>query len=463
MATSTLDVKHTSYWFETGGYAQRRAPLDGSIDVDVAIVGAGFTGLWTAYYLLANDPSLKVAVVEKNFVGFGASGRNGGWCSSGFPVSPAVLLERFGAEKARRLVTALYDTVDEVGRVLQAENISADYQKSGSLRIARGNYQVPIIRGTYEAYKRLGLADHYELLDARELESRIRVRGAVAALFNRDCAVVHPGKLVQGIAQAFEAKGGVIYEQTPVTDFQGGTLRRLVTPRGDVRADVVVLAGEAYLSQFRKLHRQIIPVYSLIVLTEPLPEAVWQEIGWRNRECVASARYTVDYLSQTADGRILLGGRGAPYRLGSAIDPALETHKPTHAMLKSMLEDWFPVLKGVRVTHAWGGPLGVTRDWMPTVSYDRASGVAMARGYGGQGVATANLAGRTLAELILAKDSPRVSLPMVGHTSPNWEPEPLRWLGVRLVQWGMKRIDDEGEKKGKVPTGRSWIERLARH
>jgi len=224
-----------------------------------------------------------------------------------------------------------------------------------------------------------------------------------------------------------------------------------------------VLAGEAYLTRFRELRRQLLPVYSLIVLTEPLSETRWAEIGWEGRECVSSNRYTVDYLSRTADGRVLFGGRGAPYHFGSRIKDEYDSHGPTHEMLRRTAKEWFPALEGARFTHAWGGPLGVPRDWMPTMAYDPASGLATARGYTGQGVATANLSGRTLADLILDRDTTITRLPTVNHRSRLWEPEPLRWLGVRYVQRGLMKVDDRAERTGEPALGKTLAERLARH
>lgn len=464
MGVNARDYSATSYWLETcGDDLTPRAPLDGSIRADVAILGAGYSGLWTAYYLLLEQPDLNVVLIEEEIAGFGASGRNGGWCSPYFSLTPAGLRERYGVDAGRRVVQALFETIDEVGRVVEAENIDAHYAKGGALRIARGEYQRPSVESAYENYQKLGLGDHFHLLTKQELEERIRVNGAVSALYTPECAVIHPGRLVRGLARAVERRGGTIYEQTPVTDFQPGPKPVLTTPRGRVEADTIVLAGEAYLGRLRPLHRQLIPVYSLIVLTEPLGDKAWQEIGWEARECVASSRFTVDYLSKTVDGRILFGGRGAPYRLGARIDEAMDRHEPTHAKLREMVTQWFPSLKGVAFTHAWGGPLGVPRDWTPTIAYDRATGVATARGYVGQGVSTSNLAGRALAHLILGHDTPWTQLPFIGHRSPNWEPEPFRWLGVRFVQEGMQRIDEEGERTGRPPTGRSLAERLARH
>ena len=453
-----------SFWLETAGEELvPRPPLRGPAEADVAILGAGFTGLWTAYYLLEREPSLRVVVLEAEIAGFGASGRNGAWCSSAFPVGPGELARRFGREAARELLLEMRNAVEEVGRVTEAEGIDAHYFRGGQLRVARGPSQLPAIEEAYEAFRTLGLEEGLRLLDAEETARRVRITGARGALYNPYCATIHPARLARGLARAVERLGGTIFERTPVTDYETGGNPRLVTDLGEVRARTIVLAGEAYLARLRKLRRQVLPIYSLIVLTEPLPEARWAEIGWEGRECVGSSRYTVDYLSRTADGRILFGGRGAPYHFGSRIKDAYDRHEPTHEMLRQKAREWFPALEGARFTHAWGGPLGVPRDWMPTMAYDPASGVATARGYTGQGVATANLSGRTLADLILGRHTAITGLPTVNHESRPWEPEPLRWLGARYVQRGLMRVDDRAERTGEPPTGKTLAERLGKH
>ncbi len=458
------DYKSYSFWLETAGDDLTPRPaLEGSTEVDVAILGAGFTGLWTAYYLLRQQPSLKVAIVEREIAGFGASGRNGGWCTPGFPLSLGMLRKRYGTEAARTLQLAMYQAVDEVGEVCRAEGIDAQYTKGGVLRIARGRHQLPLIRRAYATYDALGLAEHYQLLNAEQTAERIHVSKALGALYSPDCATLHPGRLVRGLARAVERRGGTIYEQTAVTSFTPGAQPRLQTDRGEVRAGAIVLAGEAYLSQLRALHRQLIPVYSLITLTEPLGEEQWAAIGWRCRECVSSNRYTVDYLTRTADGRILFGSRGAPYHFGSRIEDSYDRYPGVHEMIKGLILEWFPMLQGVTYTHSWGGPVGMPRDSTPSVYYDRAEGVATARGYTGQGVATTNLTGRILADLIGGVESPLTRLPMVGHHSRDWEPEPLRWLGVRYVQGAYTRLDEKAERTGQAPSGKSLAERLGAH
>ncbi|MGA7668899.1 MAG: FAD-dependent oxidoreductase [Nitrolancea sp.] len=458
------DYRRYSFWLETcGDDLTPRPPLDGSIDVDVAILGAGFTGLWTAYYLKKREPSLKIAIVEKEIAGFGASGRNGGWVTPGLQLSLTTMADRFGIDPAKAQYKAMTETVDEVARAISEEGIDCDFLKSGALRIARGKHQLPSIERSYATYERFGLAGDYHLLDAKQTQERVKVADSRGSLYNPNCGVVHPAKLARGLARVVESLGVTIYEQTEVTDYIQGANPRLFTDRGDVRAKNLVLAGESYLSQLPKLSRQLIPVYSLIVLTEPLSDRDWAEIGWESRECISSNRFTVDYLSKTTDGRIVFGGRGAPYHYNSQIADEYDRHEQTHSMLRQMTVDWFPMLRDVRFTHAWGGPLGMPRDWMPTMTYDPSTHVASARGYTGQGVATANLSGRVLTDLLTGKHSELTELPVVDHHSPDWEPEPLRWLGIRYVQNGFGRLDEEAERTGRAPSGRSLTEWLGRH
>ncbi len=475
-----------SYWMETAGDLSPRPPLDGTTECDVAILGAGYTGLWTAYYLLKRQPGLRIVIAEGEIAGYGASGRNGAWCAPDLNISMDRLARLHGEEAARRIQQATYDAVDEVGRVAAAEGIDAGFHKGGELIVARGPHHVPAIEGAFREYERWGFGEHYRLLDAAGVADKVRIAGAVAGLWSGTAAIVHPGRLVRGLAALVERMGARIVERTPVTDFRaavsgssagggssavsasaggiaGGAPAALITPRGEIRAPVVVLAGEAYLVRLAKLHRRLVPMYSLIVLTEPIDDARWAEIGWAGREVVASARLSIDYLSRTADGRILFGGRGAPYRLGSPIKDAYDRHDPTHEMLRGFVRTWFPMLRDIRFTHAWGGPLGMPRDWHPTFAFDPRSGIATARGYTGHGVSTANLAGRTLADLITGVRTPLTELPLANHRSPNWEIEPFRWLGIRFTQGAMSRLDRRAEATGRAPTGRSLAERIASH
>jgi len=458
------DYSTISWWLESSGDdLTPRPPLSQSIEVDIAILGAGFSGLWTAWYLKQRDPSLNIAIVERDIAGFGASGRNGAWCTSEYPRGPASIAKRFGVDAARRTVFAMRDTVDEIGRIATDHNIACDWHKGGELIIARGSHQRPTIDHEFAALQKLDLAQGAELLDAAAARDRVNITDLTGALFLPETAVFHPGKLVRGLARLVESTGVRIYEQTTVQRVYPGKYPMLRTDHGNVRAKTIVLCGEAYLSQLDGYGRDVMPVYSLITLTEPLSASDWDEIGWAQRECVASCRYTVDYLSKTADGRILFGGRGAPYQFGSAIKPAMDKHPGTHQMLQDNVRAWFPRLKDIKFTHTWGGPLGWSRDYLPTVAFDPAAGIARAHGYTGNGVATTNLAGRTLADLVTGTESPLLDLPHVNHAPRKWEPEPFRYLGVRYMQHAFMRIDRKAEATGSPPTGNSIAERLTAH
>lgn len=459
------DYSTCSFWLETAGEPLTPRPsLAHSTEVDVAILGGGYSGLWTAYYLLHANPGLRVAIVEKEIVGFGASGRNGGWCSSKFPVTPGMLAHRFGREAARSLMLAMCATVDEVARVCAEEGIDAHFRKGGMLGLARGAHQLPMLRAAFESYEAIGLKGDARLLSAEEAAERVKVTNVHGALFTPHNASLHPGRLVRGLARAVERRGGVIYEQTEVTSFEGGSTPRLATPAGELRAKVaLVLAGEAYLTRLRQLHRALMPMYSLIALTEPLSGEQWSQIGWQNGESISSQRHTVDYLTKTADGRILFGSRGAPYLFGSKITDEQDRHAETHARIQRLLVEWFPMLAGIKFTHFWGGPVGMPRDWMPAASFDPDTRIATARGYTGQGVSTTNLAGRVLADLITGKQSELVTLPIAQRRSPNWEPEPLRWLAVRYAQKAFLRIDEAAENGRARPLDAPVAELLGKH
>jgi glycine/D-amino acid oxidase-like deaminating enzyme len=351
--------------------------------------------------------------------------------------------------------------VDEVGRVCDQENIDARFHKGGVLTLARGQHQLPGIRSSYAAYQRLGLGDRYQLLSADEAVGRIRVTGVHGALFTPDGASLHPARLVRGLARAVEARGGVIYERTPVTEFKPGSL---ITPGGELRAKrALVIAGEAYLTRLPRLHRALLPVYSLISLTEPLTATQWSQIGWQGGESVSSTRNTVVYLTRTPDGRLLFGSRGAPYAFGSKITDQQDTHEATVKMIQRSVLEWFPSLEGIRFTHAWGGPVGMPRDWMPAVRYNAGSGIASIMGYTGQGVSTSNLAGRLLAELITGRQTGLEGLPLAQRSSPYWEMEPLRWLVVRYMQSAFLRIDEAAEAGRPRPMDAKVAEYLGRH
>jgi glycine/D-amino acid oxidase-like deaminating enzyme len=464
MASDAADYSSVSYWLEScGDDLTPRPPLDGSLDVDIAVLGAGYTGLWTAYSLLERDPTLRVLIVEREIAGFGASGRNGAWCTSGFGAGPDLLTHHYGREAARAVHDAMVATVDEIGRVVNAEGIDAQYQKDGELSLAVGKHQLPALDAVQRTYDRLGVPEFAHRLDEAAAKERLDVAGLVGGIWFPATAAVHPGRLVRGLARAVERKGAAIVEGTAVTNVRTGARPALETNRGTVGAGVVVLAGESYLSGLPGFTRAVLPIYSLIVITEPLTDAQLAEIHWTHRAVVHSQALTVDYLSRTQDGRVLFGGRGAPYHYGSAIRPEFDRHRPTHERLRQSIVEWFPSLAGVRTTHAWGGTVGVPRDFIPTMAYDRATGIATSHGYTGEGVAATNLGGRVLADLITGAESELTRLPMVNHRTRAWEPEPFRFLAARYLQYASLKLDERGARSGRPLTGRTLAERLIGH
>ncbi|HEU0128397.1 MAG TPA: FAD-binding oxidoreductase, partial [Pseudonocardiaceae bacterium] len=368
-----------------------RPALPGPVDVDVAVVGAGFTGLWTAYYLKQLDPSLRVAIVERHIAGFGASGRNGGWVSALFPASRAKLASLPGSSRAGAiaLTAHLRETVDEIGRVADKESIDCSYAKGGTIVFARSPSQVARAREQVAESRSWGdTEEDLRWLDAGEAQQHARAAGALGATYTPHCARIHPARLVRGLAASVERQGVDIYEQTTAT---GIGPRRVTTDRGEITADVVVRATEGYTPGLPGHEREVIPVYSLMVATEPLTEQLWDGIGLSSFPTFSDHRHLIIYGQRTADGRLAFGGRGAPYHFRSSIKPEFDRNETVFAALRATLLDLFPQLTGVAFTSAWGGPLGVPRDWTASVGLDRRTGVGWAGGYVGDGVSTTNL------------------------------------------------------------------------
>lgn len=433
-----------SFWFDQVGRAAPRAALPGDIEADVCVIGAGLTGLWTAYYLAEANPALRIVVCERRFAGYGASGRNGGWLTGAL----AGTRRRFAATHGRvgvlALQAAMHHAVNEVVSVCAARGIEADVVRGGELAVATSAAQLHRIRTAVAADHSWGVPDT-ELLSQTALAERVRVAGALGGSFTPHCARLHPAKLVTGLAHVVEQAGVRIYEQTPVTALGPGLVR---TPHGTVRAPVVLRATEGFTAELRGLRRTWLPMNSSLVVTEPLGTDVWEEIGWSACETLGDAAHGYCYAQRTADGRIALGGRGKPYRFGSRVDADGATPQSTVDSLRALLHKMFPAITDVPLAHAWSGVLGVPRDWCSTVGYDPATGMGWAGGYVGHGVATTNLAGRTLRELVLGRDPELTSLPWVQRRVRAWEPEPLRWLGVHALYAAYRAADRQESRTG---------------
>jgi glycine/D-amino acid oxidase-like deaminating enzyme len=419
-----------------------RPALGGDLDVDVAIVGGGYTGLWTALSLLSANPSLRVVVLEQSVCGFGASGRNGGWASALYPVSHTTVTRRWGAPAADHLRRSLRLAVTELGEVSAAEGIDAHYHRGGTLIFARNDVQETRLRDEVASGSDPDLA----WLDQDEALARGRLPGVRGATFTPHCARIHPARLVRGLSDAVANLGGRIFEGTAVSRIDPATPRRrarAVTPRGTVRADVVVRATEGFSARFAGHQRDAAPLYSLMIATEPQSDAFWNEYGFADAETFADDRHLIIYGQRTADGRIAFGGRGAPYHFGSAVEERFDHDARVFSRIEATVRELFPTLEG-SITHRWGGPLAMPRDHEPSVVLDRTRGLGVAGGYTGDGVVLSFVAGRALAALILGEGGDeRAQLPFVHHTSRRWEPEPLRWVGINAGLSLAGRADDE--------------------
>jgi glycine/D-amino acid oxidase-like deaminating enzyme len=434
-----------------------RPALTADARFDVCIVGGGLTALWTAYSLATADPSLRIAVLEREISGFGASGRNGGWCSALFPRSPGSLERRHGYDAAVAMRRAMVDTVDEVGRVAALEGIDCDYERGGTVVFARNDVQREFARADVAEARQYGV-DRTEYWDERTVGARFGATGRdgrpPAAVFDPACASVHPAKLVRGLARVVEGMGVALFERTEVQDWAAGTVRfRAVDTgfEGTVSARHVIIALEGYGSQLPRVRRRLMPLYSLMIATEPLGDDVWDEIGIDHGQTFSDYRHLLIYGQRTADNRFAFGGRGARYHWGSSVDPSHERVDEVFDHLHDALRDLFPAVGDARVTHRWGGPLGIARDWHATASYNPRTGVGFAGGYVGDGLSTTNLAGRTLADLVLGRETELTTLPWTNHRSPLWEPEPLRFAGANLGILGMQFADLE-ERVTKRPS-----------
>jgi glycine/D-amino acid oxidase-like deaminating enzyme len=437
------DYRSLSLWLDqVPGGLDPRAPLNGDIDVDVAIIGGGFSGLWTAYYLTQRMPDARVAIVERDICGFGASGRNGGWCVGELSAGVEKYAKHSSASEAMRLARAVFGAVDEVGRVAAAESIRCAYERGGAVYLARNAAQAKRQIKTIEHERSLGFTeDEIRLLSATEATELVAATDVRSGIYFAPAAAIDPARLVRGLADVVERRGVTIYEQTAAVEITEGSV---TTSSGTIRADFVVRATEGYTSELPGERRSMVPLYSLMVATEPLAPSVFDEIGLTGRPTFADDRYAVIYGQRTEDDRMAFGGRGVPYLFGSRIDPNTERHGPTHELVSDTLVELFPALADSRITHRWGGVLGAPRNWTPSVCLDRSSGIATMGGYVGEGVCAANLAGQTMAELIVdastsdstSANEELTSLPWVNVQSRKWEPEPLRWLGV----WGTRRV-----------------------
>jgi glycine/D-amino acid oxidase-like deaminating enzyme len=342
--------------------------------------------------------------------------------------------------------------------VVAAEGIDCGFHQGGTVVLARTPAQLQRTHEEVAEARLRGIGeDDLSLLSPADARARVGATDVLGGTYTPHCAAVDPARLVRGLAEVVERQGVTIYERTAVRSLAPGLV---TTDRGRVRAGTVVRATEGYTRTLEGHERTLVPVYSLMIATEPLPDAFWEEAGLAGRETFADHRHLVIYGQRTEDGRLAFGGRGAPYHFGSAIRPEYDRDAGVHEALRRTLVELFPALSDARITHAWGGPLGIARDWFSSVGIDRSTRMAWAGGYVGDGVSTTNLAGRTLRDLLLGEDTGLTSLPWVNHRSPAWEPEPLRYVGINAGLRLAGTADRAEDRKGRATWHAAALGRL---
>jgi glycine/D-amino acid oxidase-like deaminating enzyme len=439
-----------SFWYADIGVPFRRAPLAGDTRADICIVGAGYTGLWTAYYLKQAAPDLDILIVEKEFAGFGASGRNGGWLTGGFAWNHGRYLKTSSEAQVRAMVHAMNGTVDEVIRVAGAAGIDADILRTDELMVATSPGQLARLAAEVAHRRHWGEEGRVRQIGVDETLERVRIPGVMGGMIVSGVARIQPAKLVRGLAAMVERQGVRIVEGTAVTGISAG---RIDTEKGSITAKTILRCTEGFTATLRGFSREWLPLNSAQIATEPLPPEVWDQIGWQGHEILGDFANAYCYCQRTREGRITVGARGTPYKYGSAIDSNGVPDPQTIARLTGILHRHFPATRDFAIDHAWCGVLGVPRDWCATVGLDPVTGIGWAGGYVGVGVSTSNLAGRTLADLALRRDSDLTRLPWVNRKVRSWEPEPLRWLGVTGM-YALLRAADTRETRHRGPPSR---------
>jgi glycine/D-amino acid oxidase-like deaminating enzyme len=460
-----VEPPRSLWWSTLATPVTPRAPLERHLDVDVAIVGGGFTGLWTARELLRRDPTLRVVVLEQAVCGFGASGRNGGWASALYPLGDDAIIARHGHEAFLHLHQQLQHSVRALGQALSSDGIDADFVQGGTLTFARSEVQsVRLQNSVREARDRGYARGDLEWLSEDEAAQRARVVGSRGATFSPHCARLHPGRLVRGLAGVTEGLGATIFEHSKVTRIRaarGGHHAEVVTAAGSVHASFVVRATEGFTPTLARERRSVAPLFSLMIASEPQSRDFWDETGFAQYETFADDRHVIIYGQRTADDRIAFGGRGAPYHFGSTVEPRFDENSKVFSLLETTLLELFPHLEG-GVAYRWGGPLAMTRDQSPSVVVNYDSGLASAGGYTGDGVVMSYVAANALADLLTAPETATefTTLPFVQHRSTRWPVEPLRWLGINAVLELATWADRVEESRGRESAPGRWLERF---
>ena len=426
----SVDYTQKSFWLNTYGPYTPNAPVDGDLSVDVAIIGGGYTGLATAYFLRKAEPTMKVAVLEGEVVGYGASGRNGGFAMTLFGLEPAVTAMLFGKQRTVDAHHYCERSVDLVRDLIREHNIQSDFEYTGFLRLATTPGYVKRIQHDLELLTGLGVTG-LEWIDQAEARAEVDSPLMLGAWSEARCGILNPAKQVRELKRIAQEVGAVVYEGSPVTEIRRKAKFILLTPQGTVTADKIVFATNAYSHLIPEIWNKQVPAFTHMVITEPLTKAQMDSIGWKNRQGLEDARNLVHYLRLTVDNRLAIGGSDVTITYGRDMDRDL--NQPTFEQLEKDTTELFPSLKDVKFTFRWGGPVSVTLQMAPAIGMVGDARAWYSLGCVGHGVAPTHLNGQTLADLLLERKTDLTSIWFVDRKPIAWPPEPLRWVASQAL------------------------------
>jgi glycine/D-amino acid oxidase-like deaminating enzyme len=435
--------------------------LEGDVRADVVILGGGFTGMWTAWFLKQRDPGIDVVLLEQDICGGGPSGRNGGFCYGFWEDLPS-LVHRFGDVEAVRVAEVAQRSVDEIETWATSRDVDAWFGRGGHLTVSTSAAQDGAWRELVDEADRLGVAEgRFEILSAEQVRERCDSPVFRAGLFQPPNATLQPARLALGLRRELVRAGVRVFERSPITAYTAGRPVRVLTPLGSVSAEQGVLALGAWLAQTRAFARSIVPRGSYIVVTEPVPAAL-EEMGWTGGEGLSDWRSALRYFRTTRDGRIAFGAASAATGLGIGLGPRMRYHERSVAALVDDVHRFFPALWDVRFDGAWGGPIDITGAHLPSFGTLPGGSMRFAVGFTGGGVGPTHLAGKTLSALVLGLPDEHTSLPLVDMTPMRFPPEPFRSVGAIVTQRAIVRKDDLEDEGRRVDPLTGFVAHLPR-
>lgn len=442
-----LGAKPAVFWSDRPDGPPAAPALVTTIDADLTVVGAGFTGLWTAIQALEDQPGLRVVILEAERCGFGASSRNGGFCDSSLTHGVDNGLAHWPDDN-ESLVRMGRENLDGIEATIQRHDITAGFRRTHEIGVATEPWHLELIRSSHASH--LASGDDAELLDGAEMRARVNSPTYIGGLVKRnDMALLDPAMLCWGMRAAAEGLGATVYEHSPVTglDSAGGNVA-VITPGGSVRSERVVMATNAYANPIPRQNRYVIPVYDHVLMTEPLSAEQMASIGWEGREGLADVSNQFHYYRVSDDDRILWGGYDATYHFGNGLEPAHDQSDQTHGDLARHFFETFPQLEGLRFTHRWGGPIATTTKFTATWGTSHEGRLAWVAGYTGLGVAASRFGARVALDLVFGQTTERTELEMVRKKPFPFPPEPMRWVGVQITRKAIQNADRRQGRRG---------------